>query len=360
MVRRLCVCAACLLFIAEAGYGVPYYEDSLAAYWKLDGDAVDATGRNSGTVIGATSSAGKFGMALSFDGVNDYVDIGMNTITSGATTVAYWYDWNTGNTNVADLKIVGTNGAFIGSTDYAAGFAVRGEGVTVMNTNAFNVVGWTHVAITYNGGTLTDSANYGLYINGQSVAIYNAGSNGIGWSKNVLGGVNGGSESFCGLLDDMGVWDRALDGYEINAIYESGIDTFEAILAASDEILSLDYTTEELNQLSEIYISQTAEPVMIGDVSWRYLDLLPNQSAHEIGESYVDVDSGKYYIYLGSGLEGTPAGGEVPEPSTLLLLLPLAGMYLFKRRAGRVTRHCVEWPVSDFLRRPAKKLKRLS
>jgi hypothetical protein len=75
--------------------------------------------------------------------------------------------------------------------------------------------------------------------------------------------------------------------------------------------------------------------VTIGDVVWNYIaGDLPGQEGHIIGDSW--EYEGKYYIYLGSGLEGEPlsGGGDVPEPSTLLLLLPFIGFRLRKMRKG--------------------------
>ncbi len=43
--------------------------------WHLDGNADDDLHDNDGTIYGATSTTGKFSSALSFDGVNDYVNI---------------------------------------------------------------------------------------------------------------------------------------------------------------------------------------------------------------------------------------------------------------------------------------------
>src|SRR3972149_11340288 len=46
----------------------------LVGEWHFDGDAKDTSGNgNDGTIYGATFVDGKFGKALSFDGVNDYV-----------------------------------------------------------------------------------------------------------------------------------------------------------------------------------------------------------------------------------------------------------------------------------------------
>jgi len=68
----------------------------IAGYWKLDDNrgaiTIDSSRNNyHGTIIGASPSIGRIDQALSFDGVNDYVDYGFiptNTITS--YTIFLW------------------------------------------------------------------------------------------------------------------------------------------------------------------------------------------------------------------------------------------------------------------------------
>ncbi|HIC91618.1 MAG TPA: PKD domain-containing protein, partial [Syntrophaceae bacterium] len=48
-----------------------------AAWWHFNGDAIDYSGNgNHGTINGASFVDGKFGSALKFDGVDDYVEVG--------------------------------------------------------------------------------------------------------------------------------------------------------------------------------------------------------------------------------------------------------------------------------------------
>jgi hypothetical protein len=48
----------------------------LIAWWRAEGDALDSAGSNQGTVDGVTFSGGKVGQAFLFDGVNDGVNLG--------------------------------------------------------------------------------------------------------------------------------------------------------------------------------------------------------------------------------------------------------------------------------------------
>ena len=49
--------------------------DDTVSYWRLDGNGTDAVGSNNGTLTGTTTVTGRFGDALSFDEIDDKVQI---------------------------------------------------------------------------------------------------------------------------------------------------------------------------------------------------------------------------------------------------------------------------------------------
>ena len=68
----------------------------LIGVWSFDGDATDSVGSNNGNVMGgATFVAGHagFGQALSFDGTDDYVDLGFVGFPTYASsiTIEAWF-----------------------------------------------------------------------------------------------------------------------------------------------------------------------------------------------------------------------------------------------------------------------------
>ena len=74
-------------------------EPNLIAHWKFDDDAKDSANDNDGTIKGGASfAAGKLGKALSFDGVDDYVDFSQSTIDEMGSltkgTIAFWFKFS--------------------------------------------------------------------------------------------------------------------------------------------------------------------------------------------------------------------------------------------------------------------------
>jgi len=94
----LCLLAALLLAGTALG---EVSREGLVGEWHFDGDAKDSSGNgNDGTVYGASFVEGKFGKALSFDGVGDYVQ---TPISSGTTyTLEAWIKPNALNGGISE------------------------------------------------------------------------------------------------------------------------------------------------------------------------------------------------------------------------------------------------------------------
>jgi YD repeat-containing protein len=195
----------------------------IAAYSFDDGTGTalaDRTGRgHTGTVSGATwSASGRYGGALSFDGVNDLVtvaDANDLDLTTGMTVSAWLRPTVSDGWRTAVMK---EQASGLSYALYSAGLAepsgyvhVGGDrsaqGPTVLPVNT-----WSHLAVTY------DSATIRLYVNGTQVASQaQAGAMTVSGSPLRLGGNSVWGEYFAGLMDDVRVYGRALTAAEIAA-----------------------------------------------------------------------------------------------------------------------------------------------
>lgn len=339
--------AAGLLLSAPVCLFAFSYESSLVGYWELDETsgsyAYDSTAYNrNGTISGATQGVpGVYGTAYSFDGSNDYVNFGTQILLSpSAFTFTAWIKPEAG---MSGARLIAYNPSTNGATTkyfdiYLSGNVLvwdlfkTGNVWDGINTNV-TLSEWNHIASVYTGTSCS------LYLNGESVGSKSASLTAYTKAFNTYLGNNANNLSqgpFKGTMDDIAIWNRALDPYEIDSIYDLGVQNFEAISQGINDDMGFGFSTEELNQLADIYLNHTQTPVKIGDLNWRYLEILPGEEDHAIGDSWTTPD-GKYYIKLGSGLEGSPEGTDVPEPSTLLILLPFIGFGL-KRLRGRTGR----------------------
>jgi chitodextrinase len=197
----------------------------VAAYAFAEGSGTTVTdfsgNGNTGTISGATwTTQGKYGNALSFDGVNDLVVINGSAslnVSSAMTLEAWIYPaasqsgWRTILQKQVDAYFL--NASHSGGPLRPAGGATINSSVRYVGASSASPVNtWTHVALTFNGSTLQ------LYVNGSPVASQST-SGTIQTTSNALriGGNVPYGEYFNGRIDEVRVYNRALTQAEIQA-----------------------------------------------------------------------------------------------------------------------------------------------
>jgi hypothetical protein len=212
--------------------------DGLVSLWRGDGNANDILGTNNGTLQtgvtfapGMTSATGD--QAFSFNGSNALVDVGHDPSLniSGSLTVSAWVNVqslihaeylfadfdSTGKLSQGSLGILATGEFFWfqGNQGVSNGW-VEPFGATRVNLNQ-----WYHVAVVRDDNAKTIT----LYVNGvQDGSVSYAGIPVLPLQGDkLLGGSGPGfaRDSFSGLLDDVGLFNRALSAAEIQSIYNS-------------------------------------------------------------------------------------------------------------------------------------------
>jgi hypothetical protein len=198
--------------------------------------ALDSSGNNlNGTIREAARVAGRFGGALSFDGVNDWVTVPDTTgspldLTTGVTLEAWVKPETLNGWDTAILKERGAgnlsyalyahDGAPVGGAAAPAGY-VRALGVdqAVRDDAPLAIGEWSHIAMTYDGATMR------FYVNGTLVASRSqTGNVAVGNGALRIGGNNVfAGEFFRGLIDEVRVYNRALSAAEIAQDMNSGI-----------------------------------------------------------------------------------------------------------------------------------------
>src|SRR5205823_8390013 len=195
----------------------------VAAYGFNEGSgttAADASGRgNTGTLSNATwSASGKYGGALSFNGVNAWVTVAdaASLDLTGALTLEAWVNpiaIVTGRTVI--LKEAGTEEVYSLYADEnmprpLAAVRINSAYSTTTGTTQLPINTWTHLASTYDGTTLR------LYVNGTQVGSTPTTGN-IDVSSGVLriGGNAIWGEYFSGLIDEVRIYNRALTAAQI-------------------------------------------------------------------------------------------------------------------------------------------------
>jgi hypothetical protein len=225
-----------ILAVATAAVGAGP-NDSLVGLWHLDdgegATAADSAGGNDGTVYGATwVDEGKFGGALSFNGIDNYVQLPPSSqILAGDTfTINAWFktSYNHPEYGGAEGRLVNIKRNTIGSTSMSAValyleqdkigllYYTGSEHVwlkyTVDEEDYYYDDEWHYVTVTH------DDDTYRLYYDGEEVAWQEDAFGETGTDNAYLGCYNPGERFFQGCLDEVGIWDQALSAEEVAAL----------------------------------------------------------------------------------------------------------------------------------------------
>jgi hypothetical protein len=208
----------------------------LTAWWPGNGNFDDLAGTSPGiNENGVAFVLGRVGQAFSFDGTNSHIRIADNPnlhFTNALTIEAWIYPTSLGTAgNIVSKWAVLNPGQACYTTlvlpDGRLNFAVSalGDGFAVVSTSTANSAvpnQWTHFAASYDGSALR------VYLNGtcEGQVAYNQGIF-PGTDPLTIGaaGVYAGGRvlsPFAGLIDEPAVYNRALSGTEIQAIYNAG------------------------------------------------------------------------------------------------------------------------------------------
>jgi hypothetical protein len=210
-----------------------YLFSTAVGHWAMNDNSpnttvLDISGKgNHGTAWQNTvnlNTTGKTGDALTFDGTNDFVDVG-NIINSGAYTKVAWIkraDTATYN------NIISGDVAHAFYAPSTSSFKLRAghNGVwnEVEDSSGLVANTWYHVAITYDPDV--DSGTMVLYRDGSPIDTQISVPVPQASNTTYIGRYNSGYR-FNGVIDNVMIFDRALTSDEIEFLYNggSGIET---------------------------------------------------------------------------------------------------------------------------------------
>jgi hypothetical protein len=209
-----------------------YNRGAPIAHWKFDEGkgniAYDSSGNgNNGTIYGAQWVQGKFGSALSFDGVDDYVQTPIFTpsgvLNSFPLTVSAWiyYYPDTGKTYTYISNWAGSyTGWFIQKSNANRFYIAIGTGSYFVTTDVpITTEGWVHTTAVIKGvGRPVE-----FYLNGTLVKSATLPSYSPGYNYLTIGAHPGPSMFIRGLIDDVRIYNYARTPEQILQDYNAGL-----------------------------------------------------------------------------------------------------------------------------------------
>jgi len=235
----------------------------IVSSWDFDGDLDDDVEDNDGEFKGAPAKNnpvyvdGKFGRAVLFDGIDDYIEIpdDKSLQLPEGLTVAAWINYDVGK----DHSAICWKGQMIG---WGANFSWRiattsdtgitwgrcKEGVEGYFATDGVLPGkgkWIHVALTCMSPDAPTTQR--VYVDGKDVTDVTGQTDNIKIVPPFLifdgfpvimgvgrgyGGVAGDDVYFSGIIDDVGIWDRGLTEDEINEVMKRGLPSAYSVDAS--------------------------------------------------------------------------------------------------------------------------------
>jgi hypothetical protein len=206
----------------------------LGGYWKLDGSSTDSLGVSNGADTNVSYVTGKIGQAASPSAGTWNIALGTNLAIRplAAITVAGWFKWAGFQANaraatdwhqsvVADRWILGYEAA--GGGDGAAVVTNSGETSTIALPLGTGLAGntlatgtWYHLGFSYDGA-IVRAYRDGAQVGSAALSGTMNGGSGVRLGQQLEAGL-----PLNGMIDEVGIWQRALTAPEFAALYNAG------------------------------------------------------------------------------------------------------------------------------------------
>jgi len=205
--------------------------DGVVGSWHFDegegATVYDSSGNdNDGTIHGATWVDGKFGKALEFDGVDDYVEINEvdNTLTPGTGdySIVVWFKLSSESSEHRGLVSKGgfqTNGAYTTYIYYSDHARWYSDGSNYVNglISGLNDDQWHHIVFTRSGDVHSIYVD-GAFDNSEILTDVDITSQ----DPVIIGARRYGTEAFfLGLIDEVCIFNKSLSADEISDLYNN-------------------------------------------------------------------------------------------------------------------------------------------
>ena len=331
----------------------PVFPGNIVADYPLNANGHDVSPyHNHGDVFGAVASLDRFNRsnhAMNFDGDDSIVADNSKQLNTPVTTVSFWVKPNSlpGNGEAYLLTFGGwqerwkislpTHGKPVWTTNHTGGISDMDSG----DGNELPVGDWTHVVMVHDGTKDFIYMNGALAAEKDVVGLLNNTTHPFAMGYNVI---DGGSY-FDGMLDDVLIFNEALDALEVLALFDEQFadpaetdvtapdapSTLIGTVSFTDVTLSWTASFDEESGIAGYNIYQNSTLILTTEETEITITGLDPLTQYEFGVSAVDSagnESGVTSIIVTTGMDPTP-DTEAPSTPTNLVVQPGSNSVIF-------------------------------
>jgi hypothetical protein len=213
----------------------PELTQGLVGWWTFDEGsgtiAHDLAKGNDGLLIGgATWAPGHSGGAIALDGTTGHVDISGSAVYAthdAAFSFSAWANltsWNTGTPDIMQMATDASASPFhcLWSDDpnYDGLSTGDGDGSWIPTKSQVEptLATWHHVAMVYSGGGAKTLSSFTYYLDGVVQPLVEAAGYATQVNVSRIGAAEVPSNNWIGLIDDVRIYDHALNAAEVSAL----------------------------------------------------------------------------------------------------------------------------------------------
>lgn len=295
--------------------------NGLIGYWSFNGNANDNTGNgNNGTINGATLTTDRFGNtnnAYSFDGINDDFSATFPPINL-SYTLSFWYITSSPSFGMNLFETSSSYCALANNQklDFVQNTSTGNKFLTTQGT--YSVGSWANVSVCFDGTANKQK----IYFNGMLDTSQNTTGILTAISSLIMAKRPNNTGYFNGKLDDIRLYDRALDSLEILNVSNENI-CYTHITVTDTLIINTGLTSyvpvTYMNTI-KVYPNPTNDHITVDYGNYANLNGYTLKITNSLGQtmfntpitqqtSYIDLNgwsgTGIYFVHLINGTGNT-------------------------------------------------------
>ncbi len=304
---------------------IPSYlpTNGLVGWWPFNGNANDESGNgNNGIVNGATLTTDRFGNegnAFSFDGINDFIDVNIDSILQNGISICLWFSYANNQFDHKGIiwsRLSGPQGNYPFAPNQATGIMIHPNGMLCLASDGSNLTGVENTGMYFNDGNWNqvvftldvNSHQSKIFINGmekKSVNSSNTTKINLKYTSTKIGKdeIEGyGNRYWNGKIDDIAIYNRALTPQEITQLYTGVATTYADVINNNDTTIckgnTITLSAKETLPVTDIDGNEYPT-VKIGSQIWTAKNL--DVSRYRNGDSINYLNSGYEWINTNRG-----------------------------------------------------------